>query len=95
MAESQRRTFHDFTLKAVTIDWETGAVAFELLGPHGSEKLNAVGVRHLSLPRRQPWGPSVLVNKLTTEVLEDNGLAHVHLEMQSGDVIELVCERVD
>lgn len=76
---------HDATLLAVQVDWEDGTCTAEIRhGTAGSCVLRFSAVSHLTLPRKQGWGPSVSINSFSRA---SSGLYEI--EMQSGDVIEI------
>jgi hypothetical protein len=92
MTSSPPHRFHDFTLVRVTVDWADGVVTFELLGPNDQTTLRANGLRRLALPREQPWGRSVSINEFELVEVPGGGLWSAQFEMQSGDLIEVICE---
>jgi hypothetical protein len=75
------------------MDWALGTINFKISGPTGDDILVSEGVHKLSLDRNLPWGPSASINNLKVDRQPTDGLVIVKLEMQSGDVIELQCER--
>ena len=83
---------HDWTLKTVTVDWSAGSVTIELQTAGMPKVLRAYEVAELRVPRRQAWGPSVSVNECDGPTAHD-GLSRVSIEMQTGDVIELIAAR--
>ena len=52
-------------------------------------------MHELSVPRTFPWGPSVSVNTVEGPVKQENGLAVLSMEMQSGDLIRIVARSFD
>lgn len=87
------RSLHDFTLKQVLVEWATAEVIFHLEGPEGPETLVAKGAQKLVLPHTEPWGPSAPINGVSS-VPDRDDLILTRIEMQSGDVIEVLCQGV-
>ena len=83
---------HDWTLKAIFVDWVSGNVRLDLQSAGGGEVLEAVGLRDLRVPRQFAWGRSASVSALVGPNPRPGGLVSVTLEMQSGDEIEVVAE---
>ena len=81
---------HDAVLKRLEFDWKARTLTMELAVFHSRDEaaipsiLTFSGVRHMSIPREDPWGPSIFVN--------GNSFCPPDLykiEVQSGDVIEI------
>jgi hypothetical protein len=81
---------HDWTLLSIAIDWKTGAVALHLASSAGQTELRAEDMREIRIPRAQPWGPSVSINTVDGPNPHDEGLLRLAIEIQSGDLIEIV-----
>lgn len=76
---------HDATLIAVRFNWEDGTCVAHLAhGTLGSCVLTFSAVSHLTLPRKQSWGPSISINSLSVP-----GSGQYEIEMQSGDLIKI------
>jgi hypothetical protein len=85
---------HDWTLVTISMLWDPGRVTIEFLDSASvTRTLVAEGVRDLRIPRTNDWGPSVSVN--TASPLESlaTGAQRLKIEMQSGDVIEIVADQ--
>ncbi len=95
MATLRDRLMHDWTLVSVSVDWKAGAVVLALDGPLKASTLVARGVRDFHMPRRFEWGPSVSVNETNGPSAVADGLYRLAIEMQSGDIIEIVAEGFD
>jgi hypothetical protein len=80
---------HDTTLLSIEVDWPKGAVIVRLRGASDEIHVSAIGLRLATIPRFQPWGPSVSVNTAQLMTVE-GGVTRLVVEMQSGD--ELVIE---
>ena len=79
---------HDATLISINVDWRGGVARIELrLGGGSIARVSAVGLRGITVPRSQPWGPSVSVNSARVAVGTEDGDARLSVEMQSGDEI--------
>jgi hypothetical protein len=88
-------TMHDWSLVSICMDWTLARVTIVLKdGTSSTRTLIAEGVRNLRAPRESDWGPSVSVNTFLIDALSV-GTQRLQIEMQSGDVIEIVAERFD
>ena len=86
---------HDATLETLTLHWVEGSMRIRLstgINGTGVVTLKAVGVRRSVCPRAFPWGPSDSVNEVKLEQVLEGRLLSV--EMQSGDVLEILCKEV-
>jgi hypothetical protein len=86
---------HDWTLRVVNVDWGVGVVRVEFDAPTGRTVLQAHGLQDLHMPRTESWGPSVSVNEARGPVGLEGGLVRLSIEMQTGDVIEIVARSFD
>ena len=85
---------HDWTLKRIEFDWKQASVTMGLEDTtFASRNLVAEGVQELQVPRTNDWGPSVSVNEVLTIDSLPSGLQRLRIEMQSGDVIQIVAVR--
>jgi len=81
---------HDASLRHIDLDWAARTLRIELTVFYKRDAdavlstLTFSGVRYVSIPRRDPWGPSVFVN---TKAFTPPGLYTI--EVQSGDMIEI------
>ena len=82
---------HDASLLSIELDWSSGTVALRLRSAAGLLTLVCRGGRHLEVPRAHPWGPSVSVNEAAWRPSSGGGGA-LQVEMQTGDVIRVVCD---
>jgi hypothetical protein len=84
---------HDATLVAIHISWETGEVNVDLKTPDGLTVIRGREARKLECPRYFPWGRSVSVNEVREGPHGELDEIHrLEIEMQSGDVIEVVAK---
>lgn len=80
---------HDAVLRSVEVDWEKKRCVLHVsafMASHRTSTAHALsfeGVRLLSIPHNEPWGPSSCVNSVSASD------GDFRIEMQSGDVIEL------
>ena len=85
---------HEWTLVSIQFDWRAARVTLRLRRPDaGPTDIVADGVLRLDVPRRNPWGPSVSINRVlgpTSPEGEAGGAQRIAIEMQSGDVITVV-----
>ena len=86
---------HDWTLRAVNVDWGEGVARVVFDSPTGRNHLRAHGLRNLHIPRAESWGPSVSVNEAQGPLEFEGGLVRFLIEMQSGDLIEIVARSFD
>lgn len=86
---------HDWKLERITIDWGSGEARAFVRSPKGSEEIRVSGLREIRVPRREDWGPSVSINTVDGPNRSDDGLLHLNIEMQSGDMIEIVAESIE
>src|SRR3954470_17119176 len=81
---------HDASLGHIDLDWAARTLRLELTVFYKRDAdavhstLTFSGVQHVSIPRRDPWGPSVSVN---TKTFTPPDLYTI--EVQSGDTIEV------
>jgi len=85
---------HDWTLKKIEFDWHAARVTIDLEdSTYTTRSLIAEGVQDLHVPRVNEWGPSVSVNEVSDIEPMSSGLHRLKVEMQSGDVIQIVARR--
>jgi hypothetical protein len=85
---------HDWTLKRIEFDWRSARVTIELEDvTFAARTLIAENVKELQVPRANEWGPSVSVNKVSAIERLPSGMQRLRIEMQSGDVVQIVAER--
>jgi hypothetical protein len=82
---------HDWTLLSISLDWKAARVTV-LLRTRGRVTRTLIGndVVDIKIPKRQEWGPSVSVNHTSEVTSEAAATTHLKIEMQTGDVIEIV-----
>jgi hypothetical protein len=85
---------HDAYLKSIVIEWRVGAARLELGYDETAIVIRASGLQGLHLPRKEPWGPSDWINSVQGPVNEPQGAQRLMIEMQSGDVIEVVAREI-
>ena len=86
---------HDWTLVKIDFDWRDARVTIELRdSTFTARTLIAEGVRELLVPKANEWGPSVSVNEVSESEAEHGQGRCLRIEMQSGDVIQIVAERI-
>jgi hypothetical protein len=86
---------HDWTLVRIGFDWRDARVTIELEDSTFTVRtLIAEGVRELRVPKANEWGPSVSVNEVSEVEAEHGQGRRLCIEMQSGDVIQIVAERI-
>ena len=88
--------FHDSTLVRVTVDWEAalGRITFDCW-ENRLVSIVAYGMTICSVERRQPWGPSVSVNDVYGPDTTPTGELSLRIEMQSGDIVQLIAKRFE
>lgn len=85
---------HDWSLLSVSIDWEQAELHILFRTENGEVKLSAIDFTHFSIPRQNVWGESTSVLESSGPVTLANGLLRFEIQMQSGDVIELVAKNI-
>lgn len=89
---------HDATLLSVALDWRSGTAALHFRTANVSAPnavISGIATRLLQCPREMMWGPSVSVNRTMFEESGVDGVPRLEIEMQTGDVIVLVAERIE
>ena len=85
---------HDWTLVKITFDWRQARVAVDLEDAAFTAKtLVAEGVRELRVPKAHEWGASVSVNEVSEFSANPDQGRWLRIEMQSGDVIQILADR--
>ena len=94
MAISKIDFFHDAILKEMNIIWENGSalITFHLNEAYAKEDnlmvISIANIIDFHLPRLLPWGESIYVNEVSYNESEKK----IEIEMQSGDVIEILAK---
>jgi hypothetical protein len=84
---------HDWTLVSLAFDWVTGMVTLNLLNPQSQPvSIVAKNATMFHAPRIQEWGRSVSINAVIGPEDYSIGKQKLQIEMQSGDVIEIIAE---
>jgi hypothetical protein len=79
---------HDWTLSGVYLDWADAVAKFQFSSVGGGQRtLTLSKVIDLHVPKHQPWGPSVSVNRADWLTGMGDAIQTLRIEMQSGDVI--------
>jgi hypothetical protein len=86
---------HDWTLRSIIVEWEAGTVTIALTGPTVTATLVGHDVQNLQMPRHFAWGRSVSVNQMDGPTPVADGFFRLSVEMQSGDIIEIVAASFD
>ena len=86
---------HDAALENIAVSWGDTTATLRFLTQEGPVCLVARGLRSLSVAMEEPWGPSVSVNELRGPEEAAGDVSRWVIEMQSGDLVELVAERLD
>ena len=82
---------HDWVLNEIRFDWRSARTVIELKDSASVIRtVIAEGVTELNVPRMNEWGPSVNVNEFFEIEVLASGLQQLKIEMQSGDVIQIV-----
>lgn len=87
---------HDWVLVNILFLWEEGGrCRIEFRDSLSQNRyVNASGVSKLSVPRKEDWGPSVSVNE-TAGPTKKGSSYFFNIEMQSGDMIELIADQIN
>ncbi|MET3915651.1 hypothetical protein ABID97_002433 [Variovorax sp. OAS795] len=90
-----KNLLHDWTLVRVDFEWKSGQVTIELEDSTLTRRvLVAEAVQELRVPKMNEWGPSVSVNEVTEGEASSGHGKILNIEMQSGDVIRIVAEKI-
>ncbi len=87
---------HDAPLDKITIDWENKFCQFDLdiFIQSGSDaiphKIIWSDLIEINIPCRYPWGKSIFINSNRKK-----GLNEYIIEMQSGDEIKIIAEKIE
>ena len=82
-------SMHDWLLASIDFDWGSGMLRISVNWDGKKSELLARGVTQIHIPRKFDWGPSASINKVEGPHGEDGAL-HLAIEMQSGDIIEVL-----
>lgn len=85
---------HDFTLLNIKVEWATGVAKVTLLNGNSTEVVIHIdGLIMMRIPRLNEWGMSVSIN--TAKLGSSScGNMSMNIEMQSGDIIEIIAEKI-
>jgi hypothetical protein len=86
---------HDWTLLSLEVDWGTGEVRLGVVSPSGQACIRAFDLYELRVPRARAWGPSVSINAVEGPSPQEDGWLRLAIEMQSGDLIEIVARSIE
>jgi hypothetical protein len=81
---------HDSDLMTCVLDWKTGSLEVNIRAWEGEVKIVASNLKNVHLPRLQEWGPSTMINFIEGPTLQEDGFSIMRINLQSGDVIEIV-----
>lgn len=89
------KLMHDWTLKGIEVNWQTGTVSLSLISSPGITKsLTARDLVELVVPRRQEWGPSdSILSSKGPQSRSDNN-QQLEILMQSGDLLLIVAREI-
>jgi hypothetical protein len=86
---------HDWTLIRISTAWKEAEVTFEFKDETSSIRtIKASGFHRLVVPRLNEWGPSGSVNHIIGPELLPDGTHHLQIQMQSGDMLELIAQNI-
>lgn len=86
---------HDWVLLQITFDWESGGLSIQFKNEDSTViSLIAKDTKNLLVPRRENWGQSINVNEVNGPFLFDKNTKKVEIEMQSGDLIEIIASEI-
>lgn len=85
---------HDFTLLSINVEWVTGIANVALLNNKSLEATIRIdGLILIKIPRFNDWGESISINSVKSGTSSCGNMS-LNIEMQSGDIIEIVAERI-
>lgn len=86
-----RSHMHDWVLNEIRFDWRSARSVIEFKDSASLiRSVIADGVTELHVSRVNEWGTSVNVNEVFEIEVLTSGLQQLKIEMQSGDVIQIV-----
>jgi hypothetical protein len=80
---------HDAVLEEVRVDWKAATCVADITTANGKKKIEWSEVSGVTIPRHEPWGPSVCIDAMRHE----EGVYII--QMQSGDVIRINAASAD
>lgn len=89
------KKFHDATLDCLVFQWEARVLelTLRLVGTGSSVIFRLREVSKFLVPSEAPWGNSASVNSIKCEAYGER--TRVFIEIQSGDVIEIICDELE
>jgi len=91
----KKNLLHDWTLLRINFDWYSARVMIELEDLTSvKQTLIAECVCELHVPKMNEWGPSISVNEIIEIDAPIGQRRRLNIEMQSGDVIRIVAEKI-
>ena len=79
---------HDGVLRSIAVDWENARCTLAVrVALQGDQSLVFTGLRRVTIPRDQPWGPSTCINSV-----RERSQSEFEIEMQSGDVLCILAD---
>lgn len=85
---------HDSKLRSLSLDWKRGWARLQICAWNDvSVQISARKVAAVNAPRHEPWGPSDFI--LSAYFSEAEGRSGLTIEMQSGDVVQLLAGDID
>jgi hypothetical protein len=88
-------SLHDSILSRITLDWPNAELTILFrtgTGDSDTAIICAKNVTDIRCPRQFPWGPSSSVNEV--DLKPEGNSQSLAIEMQSGDIILVICETV-
>ena len=84
---------HDWTLVSLNIDWEESTLVIKFLN-NNSLPVDIIfnKIKFVNIPKWDEWGESVSVNQFNLK--DDTKYKYIEIEMQSGDVINIIANDV-
>ncbi|WP_330986200.1 MULTISPECIES: hypothetical protein [Enterobacterales] len=85
---------HDFTLLNINVEWATGIAKIALLNNKSLEaSIRIDGLILIKIPRLNEWGESISINSAKSGISSCGNMS-LNIEMQSGDIIEIIAEKI-
>ena len=86
---------HDWTLLNVNFRWEDGELEIKFKNQDSKVvSLISKDTKNLILPKKDDWGKSASVNEVKGPLLIGGNLKKIEIEMQSGDIIEILSSEI-
>lgn len=86
---------HDWMLVSILLDWSENKLSINLKDNQSQQQyIYIAGLRLLNAPRKNDWGKSASINKVTGPSATADGCLILEIEIQSGDIIHVKADSI-